>query len=91
MNKSQLVEHIAHTADISKAKADAALSAVLEGITDALSNADEVALIGFGIFKVNERAAHTGRNPRTGEKIQIAAAKVPAFKASKALKEVVNS
>ncbi|HGS4746570.1 TPA: HU family DNA-binding protein [Vibrio parahaemolyticus] len=91
MNKSQLVNHIAHTADISKAKADAALSAIFEGISNTLSNGDEVVLIGFGTFKVNERAARTGRNPRTGEEIQIAAAKVPAFKAGKVLKEVVNS
>ncbi|HHY0508153.1 TPA: HU family DNA-binding protein [Vibrio parahaemolyticus] len=91
MNKSQLVSHIAHTADISKAKADAALSTILEGISDTLSNGDEVALVGFGTFKVNERAARTGRNPRTGEEIHIAAAKVPAFKAGKTLKEAVNS
>jgi len=90
MNKSQLVEYIAHTADISKTKADAALSAITEGISDTLSNGDEVVLIGFGTFKVNERTARTGRNPRTGEEIQIAAAKVPAFKAGKALKDAVN-
>ncbi|CAH1533716.1 DNA-binding protein HU-beta [Vibrio owensii] len=90
MNKSQLVNHIAQTADISKAKADAALGAMLEGISETLSSGDEVALIGFGTFKVNERAARTGRNPRTGEEIQIAAAKVPAFKAGKALKDAVN-
>ncbi|MCE7732506.1 HU family DNA-binding protein [Vibrio campbellii] len=90
MNKSQLVEHIAQTADISKAKADAALNAIIEGISDTLSSGDEVALIGFGTFKVNQRAARTGRNPKTGEEIQISAAKVPAFKAGKALKEAVN-
>ncbi len=90
MNKSQLVDHIAQTVDISKTKADAALNAIIEGISETLSNGDEVALIGFGTFKVNERAARTGRNPRTGEEIQIAAAKVPAFKAGKALKDAVN-
>ena len=90
MNKSQLVDHIAQAADISKTRADAALGAVIEGIADALSSGDEVALIGFGSFKVNQRAARTGRNPRTGEEIQIAAAKVPTFKAGKALKEAVN-
>ncbi|CAH1593658.1 TPA: HU family DNA-binding protein [Vibrio parahaemolyticus] len=90
MNKSQLVEHIAQTADISKAKADAALNAIIEGISDTLSSGDEVALIGFGTFKVNQRAARTGRNPKTGEEIQISAANVPAFKAGKALKEAVN-
>ncbi|MDK9774901.1 HU family DNA-binding protein, partial [Vibrio sp. B181a] len=84
MNKSQLVEHIAQTADISKAKADAALNAIIEGISDTLSSGDEVALIGFGTFKVNQRAARTGRNPKTGEEIQISAANVPAFKAGKA-------
>lgn len=91
MNKSQLVEHIAQTADLSKVKAEAALSATIEGISNALSNGEEVALVGFGTFKVNERAARTGRNPRTGEAIQIAATKTPAFKAGKALKEAVNS
>lgn len=91
MNKSQLVEHIAQTADLSKVKAEAALSATIEGISNALSNGEEVALVGFGTFKVNERAARTGRNPRTGEAIQIAATKVPTFKAGKALKEAVNS
>lgn len=90
MNKSQLVEHIAQTADISKAKADAALNAIIEGISDTLLSGDEVALIGFGTFKVNQRAARTGRNPKTGEEIQISAANVPAFKAGKALKEAVN-
>ncbi|WP_258007727.1 HU family DNA-binding protein [Vibrio sagamiensis] len=90
MNKAQLVEYIAKTADISKAKAEAALGAVTEGVTQALSNGDDVSLIGFGTFRVNERAARTGRNPRTGEDIQIAAAKVPAFKAGKALKEACN-
>ena len=90
MNKSQLVDHIAQTADISKAKADAALNAIIEGISDTLSSGDEVALIGFGTFKVNQRAARTGRNPKTGEEIQISAANVPAFKAGKALKDAVN-
>ncbi|MGR5160071.1 HU family DNA-binding protein [Vibrio owensii] len=90
MNKSQLVEHIAQTADISKAKADAAVNAIIEGISDTLSSGDEVSLIGFGTFKVNQRAARTGRNPKTGEELQISAANVPAFKAGKALKEAVN-
>ncbi len=90
MNKSQLVDHIAATADISKAKAEAALSALTDGVTQSLAKGDDVALIGFGTFKVNERAARTGRNPRTGEAIEIAAAKVPAFKAGKALKDACN-
>ncbi|AUI88948.1 DNA-binding protein HU (plasmid) [Vibrio azureus] len=90
MNKSQLVDHIAATADISKTKAEAALSALTDGVAQSLANGDDVALIGFGTFKVNERAARTGRNPRTGEAIEIAAAKVPAFKAGKALKDACN-
>ena len=91
MNKSQLVEHIAQTADLSKAQADNALKAMLEGISEALASGDEVAFIGFGTFKVSERAARTGRNPKTGEEIQIAASKNPTFKAGKALKDAVNA
>ena len=90
MNKTQMVEHIAESADLSKAKADAALNAFIQGVSGALSDGDEVALIGFGTFKVSERAARTGRNPKTGEEIQIAASKAPAFKAGKALKEALN-
>lgn len=90
MNKSQLVEHIAKSADISKEQAGNALNALVEGISTTLANGDEVAILGFGSFKVNTRAARTGRNPRTGEEIQIAASKTPAFKASKALKESCN-
>ncbi|KAB0477487.1 HU family DNA-binding protein [Vibrio sp. IB15] len=90
MNKSQLVEHIATSADISKEQAGNALNALVEGISTTLANGDEVAILGFGSFKVNTRAARTGRNPRTGEEIQIAASKTPAFKASKALKESCN-
>ena len=91
MNKAQLVEHVALSADIPKNAADAALNAIVDGITSALASGDDVTLIGFGTFKVNERAARTGRNPRTGEDIQIAAAKVPAFKAGKALKDALNN
>ena len=90
MNKTQMVEHIAESADLSKAKADAALNAFIQGVSGALSDGDEVTLIGFGTFKVSERAARTGRNPKTGEVIQIAASKAPAFKAGKALKEALN-
>ena len=90
MNKTQMVEHIAVSADLPKAKADAALQAFIQGVNNALSDGDEVALIGFGTFKVNERAARTGRNPKTGEEIQIAASKIPAFKAGKGLKEALN-
>ncbi len=90
MNKAQLVEHIATTADISKKQAQAALDALLQGVSETLSQGDEVALVGFGTFKVNARAARLGRNPSTGETIQIAAANIPAFKAGKALKDAVN-
>lgn len=91
MNKSDLVDHIALSADISKDKAEGALAAITEGISQGLVNGDDVTLIGFGTFKVNQRAARVGRNPRTGEELQIAASKVPSFKAGKALKEACNS
>ncbi|MFA0555797.1 HU family DNA-binding protein [Vibrio sp. 10N.222.55.A1] len=90
MKKSQLVEHIATSADISKDQAGTALNALVEGISTSLANGDDVSILGFGSFKVNSRAARTGRNPRTGEEIQIAASKTPAFKAGKALKETCN-
>lgn len=91
MNKTQLIESISEKADISKAAASRALDAMLEGITESLRAKDPVQLVGFGTFKVNERAARTGRNPKTGEEIQIAAASVPAFSAGKGLKDSVNS
>ena len=87
----QLVKHIAQCADISNKDADLALSAMLQGITETMAQGEEVSLVGFGTFKVSERAARTGRNPKTGEEIQIAASKVPAFKAGKGLKEAVNA
>ncbi|MEQ9022892.1 MAG: HU family DNA-binding protein [Pseudomonadales bacterium] len=90
MNKSELIDLIAESADISKAKAGAALDAVVSGITGALKKGDTVSLVGFGTFSVKSRAARTGRNPQTGATIQIAASKVPGFKAGKALKEAVN-
>ncbi len=90
MNKSTLIEHIQSQAGITKAQATKALQAFESGITHALSHGEEVALVGFGTFKVNERAERTGRNTKTGEAITIAAAKVPTFKAGKALKEAVN-
>ncbi len=90
MNKSQLVEHIAQTAELSKAQADNALKAVMEGISGALASGEEVAFVGFGTFRVSKRAARTGRNPKTGKEIQIAASKTPTFKAGKALKDAVN-
>ena len=90
MNKSELVDHVAEAADISKAAATRAVESALEAITQSLGNGESVALVGFGTFLVRERAARAGRNPKTGEAIQIAAAKVPAFKAGKALKDALN-
>lgn len=90
MNKSELIDAIADSADISKAAAGRAVDAVVESITNALKGGDQVTLIGFGTFSVKDRAARTGRNPQTGAEIQIAAAKIPSFKAGKALKDAVN-
>lgn len=90
MNKTDLIETIADSADISKAAATRALEAVTSAISDALQKGDQVSLVGFGTFLVRERAARSGRNPKTGETINIAASKVPAFKAGKALKDAVN-
>ena len=91
VNKSQLVDQIAENADISKAAAGRALDALVETVTETLKSGDQVTLVGFGSFIVRERAARTGRNPKTGEAIEISAAKVPAFKAGKALKESCNA
>jgi DNA-binding protein HU-beta len=85
-----LIDAVATGADISKAAAGRALDAMIEAVTGALKNGEQVNLIGFGTFLVRERAARTGRNPRTGETINIKAAKNPAFKAGKALKDAVN-
>jgi DNA-binding protein HU-beta len=90
MNKSDLVDAVADSAGLSKADAGRALDAVVDTVTDALKAGDSVSLVGFGTFSVRDRAARTGRNPRTGETIQIAASKNPAFKAGKALKDAVN-
>ena len=90
MNKSQLIDKIADGAEISKAAAGRALDSFIDAVSDALKEGDQVALVGFGTFAVRERAARTGRNPQTGQTIEIAAAKVPAFKAGKALKDAVN-
>lgn len=90
MNKSELIDAIAASADIPKAAAGRALDAMIESIGGALKEGDQVALVGFGTFMVKERAERTGRNPQTGEPIQIAAAKVPGFKPGKALKDAVN-
>lgn len=90
MNKSELVAHIATSAGLTKAQATAALQAFETSVIDTLANGGEVTLIGFGTFKVTDRAARTGRNPKTGEEIQIAASKVPTFKAGKAFKQALN-
>ncbi|MGX9523147.1 HU family DNA-binding protein [Vibrio mediterranei] len=90
MNKSQLIDAISEKAGINKNEAQAALEAITQSIEEALSQGEEVSLIGFGTFKVTERAARTGRNPKTGETMQISASKSPSFKAGKALKEACN-
>ncbi|NVK19637.1 MAG: HU family DNA-binding protein [Methylocystaceae bacterium] len=91
MNKNDLVAAVATAADLTKADAGAATDAVFDAITAALKDGDTVTLVGFGSFAVSERAAREGRNPRTGETIQIAAAKQPKFKAGKGLKDAVNA
>jgi DNA-binding protein HU-beta len=90
MNKSELVDAIAESADISKAAATRAVDGMVDAITAALKKGDTVSLVGFGSFTVRERAARTGRNPQTGETINIKASKNPSFKAGKALKDAVN-
>ncbi|RZU98929.1 HU family DNA-binding protein [Spiribacter vilamensis] len=90
MNKSELIDAVAESADLSKADATKAVDAFAATVTDALNQGDQVTLVGFGTFTVRERAARTGRNPRTGESIDIPASKVPGFKAGKALKDAVN-
>ena len=90
MNKTELIEHIAKSADISKAAAARSLDAVIDAVTTSLKNNDSVTLVGFGTFSVGERAARSGRNPRTGEGIKIKSAKVPKFRAGKLLKDAVN-
>ncbi len=90
MNKSELIDAVAMSADISKAAAGRALDAMIDTIADALKEGDQVTLVGFGTFQVKDRAARTGRNPQTGEAIEIKASRVPGFKAGKALKDAVN-
>lgn len=94
MNKTELIEAVANSAELSKAAAGRAVDAVIDAITKALSEGDEqnrqVVLIGFGTFVVRDRAARSGRNPRTGETIEIKASKVPTFRPGKALKDAVN-
>lgn len=91
MNKTELIDAIAASADLSKADAGRALDAVVEAVTDTLKKGDQVSLVGFGTFAVKHRAAREGRNPQTGATIQIKASNVPGFKAGKALKDAVNA
>jgi len=90
MNKSELINAVAESAEVSKTVAAKVVDAVVDNIKTALAEGDVVTLIGFGTFATRERAARDGRNPRTGEKIKIKAATVPAFKPGKALKDAVN-
>ena len=90
MNKNEMIDRIALSADISKAAAERALDATIESIMTALKKGEMVTLVGFGTFIVGERKARSGRNPRTNEPIQINAAKVPKFRPGKALKDALN-
>ena len=90
MNKNELIDHVARQADISKAAAGRALEAVFGGIRTSLKKGNSVTLVGFGTFSVGKRAARAGRNPRTGAAIKIKAAKIPKFRAGKALKDALN-
>ncbi len=90
MNKAELIDAVAESADVSKASAARAIDGMVAAITEALQKGDQVAMVGFGTFSVKARAARTGRNPRTGEAIEIKASNNPTFKAGKALKDAVN-
>ncbi|OXS80282.1 DNA-binding protein [Domibacillus enclensis] len=90
MNKTDLINEVAETAELSKKDATKAVDAIFDAIQDTLAKGDKVQLIGFGNFEVRERSARKGRNPQTGEEIEIAASKVPAFKPGKALKDAVK-
>lgn len=90
MNKAELVASVAEAATISKADAEKAIDGLFSAVTDTLKKGEEVRILGFGSFSVSNRAAKTGRNPRTGAEIQIAASKQPKFTAGKGLKEAVN-
>ena len=90
VTKADLVNSIAEKAGLSKADAEKALKAFTDAVTEALKAGEKVSLVGFGTFSVGERAARTGQNPQTGAKIEIPAAKVPKFKAGKALKDAIN-
>ena len=89
MNKTALIAAVAEKADLSKKDAEAAITAAVEAITGALIEGEKVQLVGFGSFEVKTRAARVGRNPKTGEEIPISEARLPVFKAGKALKDAV--
>lgn len=91
MNKVELVASMAEKAELTKVDAEKALKAFIEVVTEEMKNGGKVQLVGFGTFEVSERAARTGRNPQTGETIEIKASKAPKFKAGKALKDAVNA
>ena len=91
MNKAELVAAVAEKTNSTKKDAEASINAFLETVGDALKNDEKVQLIGFGTFETRERAARSGKNPRTGEAVKIKASKVPAFKAGAALKQAVNT
>ncbi len=90
MNKTELIDAVAEAADLTKAESSRAVDAVVAAVTKALKDGDAVTLVGFGTFQVRDRAARTGRNPKTGDTIKIAASKNPSFKAGNALKDAVN-
>ncbi len=90
MNKTEIIEAMADAADISKAAAGRALDGMVEAIVNSMKQGEQVSLVGFGTFSVRERAAREGRNPQTGETIQIKASKIPSFKAGKGLKDALN-
>ncbi len=90
MNRNELVDAVAAAADLKKSEAAKAVDAVFDSITSSLKSGDEVRLVGFGTFSVTQRAASEGRNPRTGEKIKIAASKQPKFKPGKGLKDALQ-
>jgi len=91
VNKAQLIDYVAAKADISKAAAGRAIDAMIESVTETLEKDESVTLVGFGTFSVRDRAARIGRNPQTGAEIQIAASKLPVFKAGKLLKDALKS
>jgi DNA-binding protein HU-beta len=90
MNKSDLIDSAARRAGLGKSEVNKALDALIDTITDSVQKGEKVSLTGFGTFELRERAARTGRNPQTGEEMQVAASRAPAFKAGKAFKDAVN-